>query len=86
MFDRLVAARSGEGYVAAEIVDYKTDADVPGEAPAARVERHREQLEFYRDAAAHLLEIPASAVRTRLLFLQSGECVELLPKGARALR
>jgi len=66
--DRLVVAVSGGAAVAADVVDFKTDAIV---APAVgqRVEHYRPQVEAYRQAVERLLGIPLKMVSARLVFV-----------------
>jgi hypothetical protein len=62
-FDRVHVFLQDNGEpVAAEVFDFKTDAD-----PAAIGERYAKQMESYRQAAARLLGISPDAVRTRLV-------------------
>ncbi len=69
--DRLVVFYKGNRAVAADVLDFKSDAvpDKPGALNDA-VERHRPQLELYRQAVSRAFGIPACNVATRLLFLQ----------------
>ncbi len=65
----------------AEVVDFKTDAfdpvvDITLQVAEA-VERHRDQLRWYRRAAAALLGLGVGAVLARLAFTSIGEVVEL---------
>ena len=80
VFDRVVVERGGDGApVGAVVVDYKTDA-VPSE-PALRsaVARHTPQMETYRRAAAVLLGVEETLVRTELVFLAARRRVEVQP-------
>jgi ATP-dependent exoDNAse (exonuclease V) beta subunit len=71
--DRVVWIVDGERTVAADVLDYKTDA-IPGtdEAIAARTEHYRPQLEAYRRAVACLARIPEECIATRLVFTLAG--------------
>jgi ATP-dependent exoDNAse (exonuclease V) beta subunit len=72
--DRLVVLRDGDRTVAADVVDFKTDA-VSADDPAtlaARVAWYRPQLEAYRRAAATLLGLASDRVSARLVFTQPG--------------
>ena len=68
-FDRLVVCYDGDACAGAEVLDYKTDADDPDRA----VDRHRAQLESYRDAAAAILGIERDRVGARIVLLERGE-------------
>ena len=50
--DRVVLLYDGEIPVAADIIDFKTDAEIIGAA-----DRHRDQLEAYRNAASQVFKI-----------------------------
>lgn len=68
--DRLVWLRSADGTLAADILDFKTDAVAPTDptALAARREFHRPQLESYRRAVARMGRLPEARVTARLVF------------------
>jgi ATP-dependent exoDNAse (exonuclease V) beta subunit len=72
--DRLVVLRDGDRTVAAEVLDFKTDAIPPDdpEALAARVAWYRPQLEAYRRAVAALLGLTSDGVSARLVFTEPG--------------
>jgi ATP-dependent exoDNAse (exonuclease V) beta subunit len=84
-FDRLVALYDGDRIVAADVLDYKTDALSAADPAAidARVEVYRPQLEAYRRAAACLLGLEAGCVSARLLLVVPGvaRLVSPLPPG-----
>jgi ATP-dependent exoDNAse (exonuclease V) beta subunit len=69
-FDRVVVARRSGTAVAAELVDFKTDA-VDGDpgAVAARIEHYRPQIASYRAALARILGLPPERIAARLVFL-----------------
>jgi len=73
--DRLVLVRRGGAVIAAEVLDYKTDALAPGDkaALAAAMEFYRPQIEAYRQAVAKLYCLEPPAISARLLFLHPGE-------------
>jgi ATP-dependent helicase/nuclease subunit A len=77
--DRLVWLGAGEQTVAADVLDFKTDAVPAGDAAAlqARVEFYRPQMEAYRQAVARLARLPQERVATRLVFTTFGRVVEL---------
>jgi ATP-dependent exoDNAse (exonuclease V) beta subunit len=72
--DRLVVLYDGDRPVAADVLDFKTDAVPAGdrEALEARVEFYRPQVEAYRRAAARLTGLDASKVLARLVFTGPG--------------
>jgi len=72
--DRLVVLCDGDRAVAADVVDFKTDA-VSADDPAAlesRVAWYRPQLEAYCRAAATLLGLGSDRVSARLVFTEPG--------------
>ena len=75
--DRLVLLRRGEKVVAADVVDYKTDAIADDAVLADKVEFYRPQLEAYCRAVAKIFHVPAEGVTSRLLFLTAGREVVL---------
>ncbi len=77
IIDRLVLWSSKNKIVAAEIVDFKTDAITDQTSLAARVETYRPQLDSYRQAVAQLFHLAASDVSATLVFVQPGEVVQL---------
>ena len=77
--DRLVTVYRQGRAVAAEIMDFKTDAlaaDDP-EALARKVEFYRPQLSAYRSAVCSMLQQDASRVRAKLLFVGPGIVAEV---------
>jgi len=72
--DRLVVLLEGDRPVAADVLDFKTDAVPAGDRKAleARVEFYRPQLEAYRRGAARLVGLDASKVLARLVFTGPG--------------
>jgi ATP-dependent exoDNAse (exonuclease V) beta subunit len=78
-FDRVVWLVEGERTVAAEVIDFKTDA-IPAGNPLALAERaefYRPQLEAYRRAAARLSGLPEERIATRLVFTFAGRVIEI---------
>jgi ATP-dependent exoDNAse (exonuclease V) beta subunit len=65
--DRLVLYYHGDQLVAADIVDFKTDADI-----AAAKEKHRDQLLAYRDAVSRSFALPPDHIAARLLMVKEG--------------
>jgi ATP-dependent exoDNAse (exonuclease V) beta subunit len=78
--DRVVWIAQGERIVAADVIDFKTDAISAGEKKAlqARTEYYRPQLETYRRAVARLACLPIELVAARLVFPVAGRVVEVL--------
>jgi ATP-dependent helicase/nuclease subunit A len=69
--DRIVWLRGDDGTLAAEVIDYKTDAITVAELPQ-RVEYYRPQVEAYLRAVAILGNLPASRVTAVLAFTAIG--------------
>jgi ATP-dependent exoDNAse (exonuclease V) beta subunit len=72
--DRLVLLYDADQLVAADVVDYKTDALAAGDpqAVAARAEIYRPQLEAYRRAVSKLYRLAPERISARLLFIEPG--------------
>jgi hypothetical protein len=70
--DRLVLLYDGDTPVAADIIDFKTDAMILGAA-----DRHREQLLAYRDAVVRLFQLPPDHIAARLLMVKDGTIVNI---------
>ncbi|MEO2047093.1 MAG: UvrD-helicase domain-containing protein [Pirellulales bacterium] len=75
--DRLVTCYQQGRPVAAEILDYKTDAISDRTQLLEKVEYYRPQLEAYRRAVCQTFQLAESQVAAKLLFVTSGE-VELV--------
>ncbi len=75
--DRLVLWSSKNKIVAAEIIDFKTDAIANQAALNARVETYRPQLDSYRQAVSQIFRLAMSDISTTLVFVQPGEIVRL---------
>ena len=73
--DRLVLIKRGGKLVAADILDYKTDAIPPGDnaALAAKIEFYRPQMESYRVAVSKIYGLAERAIGLSLLFLHRGD-------------
>jgi hypothetical protein len=78
-FDRIVWLAEGDRIVAADVMDFKTDALAPGDeaALAARVEHYWPQVEAYRQAVVCLAGLRAERVAARLIFTIPGRVVEV---------
>lgn len=70
--DRLVAVRSGNRTVRAEIVDFKTDRVRDRSDVEALAARHRPQLERYRAAIARRLALDATRITAQVAYLEAG--------------
>ncbi|MBC7820603.1 MAG: UvrD-helicase domain-containing protein [Planctomycetaceae bacterium] len=77
IIDRLVLWSSGSEIVAAELLDFKTDAVDDQPSLSARVDTYRPQLDSYRRAVAQLFHLDANEVSATLVFVQPGEIVRL---------
>ena len=74
--DRLILVYKDGALVAADIIDFKTDAIAKGELPA-KVDFYRPQMGAYRHAIAVQYGLPADQIATRLVFVSTGEVVNL---------
>ncbi|MGE3780326.1 MAG: UvrD-helicase domain-containing protein, partial [Pirellulaceae bacterium] len=77
--DRLVLFPARQRFVAADILDFKTDA-LPDASPAAlreRIDYYAPQIAAYRDAVSRLTGLPLDRIAARLLFLSIGEAVRM---------
>lgn len=81
--DRLVLIERGGRIVAAEILDFKTDVFDLVTADTARQRRagYHEQMRLYRQAVAHVYDLPRNQIGARLLYLASGEVEEVREEG-----
>jgi len=77
--DRIVWITDGGKLVAADIIDFKTDAIQPGDTAALteRTEFYRPQLEAYRRAVARMAHLQEDHVAIRLVFTAIGRIVDL---------
>lgn len=77
--DRLVLYYGGDDVIGAEVIDYKTDSLAEGDsaALAAKVEFYRPQLMAYVAAVRRMYRMTATQCRARLVFLSSGDIVNL---------
>ena len=72
--DRLVLLEQAGRVVAAEVLDFKTDAlaaDDPQQV-AAKVAHYGPQLEAYRRAVAQFAALPPDRVSAQLVFVEAG--------------
>jgi ATP-dependent helicase/nuclease subunit A len=77
--DRIVWLGDEERTIAADVIDFKTDAIAPGDeaALAARTDHYRPQVEAYRKAVARLAGLPPERVAARLVFTFGRRVVEV---------
>lgn len=81
MIDRLVLFSQAGKIVAAEILDYKTDALNPRDEQAIleKLEYYRPQQAAYRDAVAQTYKLTPTAVSVRVLFLTPRRILAIPP-------
>ena len=70
--DRLVLLYHGSQLVAADVIDFKTDAKV-----ADAAQRHHEQLAAYQGAVTRIFKLSPQRIAVRLLMLTDGSLVNL---------
>ncbi len=75
-FDRVVLEKGEEGFVKAEIIDYKTGAMDNVEAA---VQHYSHQMKSYRWALGQLTGLPEEAISCSLLFVDRGEVKNVPP-------
>ena len=86
VFDRVVIWRAGDLPVAAEIIDFKSDAPPTAAAGdvaewlAERVARYTPQMRDYRSALARLIGLPPERIACRLLFLLADAVRDVAPE------
>ena len=76
VIDRLVLVYQGDDIVAADIIDFKTD-EVDGDNLHSKIEYYSPQLTGYRDAVSKFARIPQAKISTRLVFVTTGQVVNL---------
>jgi ATP-dependent exoDNAse (exonuclease V) beta subunit len=74
--DRLVVLRDEHDAVAAEVLDFKTDAISGEDDIAAKVQFYRPQLDAYRKAVARMYRIPGRRITARLVFVSAGRTLD----------
>ena len=74
--DRLVLVYEGGCIVAAEISDFKVE-QIDDSNLTQRIEHYRPQLAAYRAAVEQMLGLPADQIATRLVFVQTGQVVQI---------
>ncbi len=75
IIDRLVLWSEGNKIVAAEIIDFKTDAIEGQSRLTDKVEMYRPQMKSYCRATSQLFGLAADQVTAKLIFVQAGEVV-----------
>jgi ATP-dependent exoDNAse (exonuclease V) beta subunit len=77
--DRIVWLGDGKQTLAADVIDFKTDAIQPGDGAALeeRREHYRPQVEAYRFVVARMARLPEERVAARLVFTNAGKIVDL---------
>jgi ATP-dependent exoDNAse (exonuclease V) beta subunit len=77
--DRIVWLGDGERLVAADVIDFKTDAIEPGNERAIqdRTEHYRPQVEAYRRIVAKMAQLPEESIAARLVFTMAGRIVDV---------
>ena len=77
--DRLIVVRSGKRYLAADVIDYKTDnlQEDEDDCVGQRVDFYRSQLESYRQAVARMLQLDTERIALRLAFVKKGLVVNI---------
>ena len=71
--DRLVLVYQNDRVVAADVLDFKTDAATTPEKVTELVDHYRPQLEAYCQAVANMYRLGAAQITARLLFVSCGE-------------
>lgn len=74
--DRLVLIYQDDRLIAADVIDFKSDA-IQSQELSAKVAQYRPQLSAYREALAVNLGLPTSSISTRLAFISTGDVVNL---------
>ena len=76
VIDRMVLIHCGDQLIGADIIDLKTERFDSSQLHD-HINRHRPQLQAYRTAAATFLKLPEDRISTRLVFIESGQIVNL---------
>ena len=76
VIDRMVLIYRGDQLIGADIIDLKTE-QFNSSKLHDHINRHRPQLQAYRTAAATFLRLPVERISTRLVFIESGQIVNL---------
>ena len=76
VIDRMVLIFRGDQLIGADIIDLKTER-LDSTQLHDHINRHRPQLQAYRAATATFLRLPVERISTRLVFVDSGQIVNL---------
>ena len=74
--DRLILVYADDVLVAADVIDFKSDAIGQHEL-ASKVATYSPQLSAYRQAISVSLGLPVAAISTRLAFISTGDVINL---------
>ena len=74
--DRLVVARRAGKPIAADIIDFKTDAVSETASIDQRTDHYRPQIAEYRKAVQQFLSLDETVISGRLLFVEAGKLVD----------
>ena len=74
--DRLILVYEDDVLVAADVIDFKSDAIGQHEL-AAKVANYSPQLSAYREAISESLGLPVASISTRLAFISTGDVINL---------
>lgn len=81
VFDRVVITRRNDGIpTSAEIIDFKSNRTTDAKIIAKNTDIYRLQINLYRQALAHLLNLPAHRIAARLLFTVPRQIVNVVEK------
>ncbi len=75
--DRLILVYQGDSLIAADVIDFKTDACADDQELAVKLKYYRPQLEAYRLAVSHFAKLPLAAISTRLVFVHSDQILDV---------
>ncbi|MEW4451949.1 UvrD-helicase domain-containing protein [Bremerella sp. JC817] len=73
--DRLVLIKQRGKVIAADVVDFKTDAFEDASALKEKVRHYRPQIDSYRSAVSQIFKLPLNSIRGALLFVHGPEIV-----------
>ncbi len=74
--DRLILVYQDDVLVAADVIDFKSDA-IGKQELTAKVAAYTPQMSAYREAISLSLGLPVSAISTRLAFIGTGDVINL---------
>jgi len=73
--DRLVLVQRDGEVVAADVIDFKTDAFADESALQRKVEHYRPQVNAYRQAVAQIFKLPLSDIRGTLFYVHGPKII-----------